>query len=90
MAEPLLAGALQAMSRAVLSAVRVGAAGATGAPAVTLAEADHAPVPWPFVARTCTSYAVPFVSVVMVAVVAVPVCAWLVHVLAALALYCTS
>ena len=48
-------------------AVTVGAAGASGAPAASVAEADHGVVPRSFWARSCTSYTVPFVRPVMLA-----------------------
>ena len=58
----LLAGALQLAASWALPGTSVGASGARGTPALSVAEADHAPAPSALRARTCTSYAVPFVS----------------------------
>ena len=71
-AEPLFAGATHDTDADALPATAVGAAGATGAPTVTvLLPALCAPVPIAFFAATRNVYVVPLVSPVMVWVVAV-------------------
>ena len=65
-------GAVQLTPNCPSPAVKLGADGADGTAAATgvpVALADHAPSPTEFPARTCTSYAVPFVRPVIVAVV---------------------
>ena len=68
MAEPLLAGAVQLTDSCALPEVRVGAAGASGPPALVLVVSDHVvPLPTELVAFTSTSYSVPLVTPVMTA-----------------------
>ena len=64
----MLAGAVHEAFRVALPETSVGAAGAAGRPASSVAEGDHAPSPLALPARTCTSYSAPFVSVESVAV----------------------
>ena len=75
MAEPWLAGAVQDTDSWALPGVSVGAAGAAGRPAFSVAAGDQGPSPWVLAARTCTWYEVPLVNGVMVAVVVVLVSA---------------
>ena len=85
MALVLVVGAVhETASWRAVPAVTVGADGASGAPAASVAEADQGVVPRSFWARSCTSYTVPFVRLVMLAVRSVLVVAvGYVHVVAA-------
>ena len=55
MGEPLLLGRYQVAVRSQTRSEMPGRLGASGAPAVSVAHSDHAPVPFAFCARDCTS-----------------------------------
>ena len=80
MALPLLAGAVQEAASCESPGVRAGAEAAAGVVnGVAVSAGDGVPDPAMLIAVTRTSYAVPFVNPVMVAVVSVPVVAAVTH-----------